>query len=141
MKIKNFVEAYKNKDFSFNGCLDAWYDWFCTDKSLINRTKRLANTIKKVYKSLSDLNYKLDNFEVSLKNCCPCSGPTYDRISIFTDKTDYDICIVFNDHRADNIWEVYDYNKSNPLVFGNDSVKGIPEAVVNAIKYHIKASE
>ena len=31
--------------------LAGWYDWFCKDSSLVNKTKRMGNIIKKVKKT------------------------------------------------------------------------------------------
>lgn len=73
VKVKEFLDAYKsNLDEAVNM---VWYDWFCSDASLKNRTKNIAGTLKKIRKLIN-----IDNYEVSFKNCCPINGPTYDNI-------------------------------------------------------------
>lgn len=52
-----------------------WYDWFCKDTSLANKTKKLGNIIKKV-KDGGKVN--LDKWYVWFKNNCPMCYPLYD---------------------------------------------------------------
>ena len=56
-----------------------WYDWFCSEKSLINRGKLLLVKVKAISKS-----NKFDNDKcyVFFKNNCPMSGGLYDSFSI-----------------------------------------------------------
>ena len=54
-----------------------FYDWFCSDQSLINRSKRLLTKANKVVKMLG---LDPDDVTVAFKNCCPVNGPTYDLI-------------------------------------------------------------
>ena len=58
---------------------DVFYDWFCSDASLVNRTKSLIPKLKLIAKS------PLVNPEttyVFFKNNCPMDGNTYDSISV-----------------------------------------------------------
>ena len=52
-----------------------WYDWFCKDSSLANKTKKMGNIIKQV-KSGGKVN--LIDWYVWFKNNCPLNGPLYD---------------------------------------------------------------
>ena len=52
-----------------------WYDWFCRDTSLANKTKRMGKIIKQV-KDGGKVN--LDTMYVWFKNNCPLNGPLYD---------------------------------------------------------------
>jgi hypothetical protein len=56
-----------------------WYDWFCSEKALINRGKLLLGKVR----AISNSN-KFDNDKcyVFFKNNCPMSGPLYDSFSI-----------------------------------------------------------
>ena len=56
-----------------------WYDWFCKDESLANKTKRMG-TIVKQFKDGGKLN--LDSMYVWFKNNCPLAGPLYDDFRI-----------------------------------------------------------
>ena len=52
-----------------------WYDWFCKDETLVNKTKTLAKILLKIQDD-----FILDNFYINFKNCWPMSGPLYNRI-------------------------------------------------------------
>ena len=55
--------------------LAGWYDWFCKDSSLANKTKRMGNIIKKV-KDGGKVN--MADWYIWFKNNCPLNGPLYD---------------------------------------------------------------
>ena len=52
-----------------------WYDWFCKDSSLKNKTYRMGNIIKGIREG-----GKVDllNYYIWFKNNCPLNGPLYD---------------------------------------------------------------
>ena len=52
-----------------------WYDWFCKDSSLVNKTKKMGNIIKQVKRGGK---VDLENWYVWFKNNCPLNGPLYD---------------------------------------------------------------
>ena len=52
-----------------------WYDWFCKDSSLKNKTQRMGNIIKQI-KSSGKVD--LQNWYVWFKNNCPLNGTLYD---------------------------------------------------------------
>jgi len=56
-----------------------WYDWFCKDESLANKTKRMGSIVKQL-KDGGKLN--LDSMYVWFKNNCPLAGPLYDDFRI-----------------------------------------------------------
>lgn len=56
-----------------------WYDWFCRDTSLKNKTKKMGNIIKQI-KVGGRVN--LAETYVWFKNNCPMSGPLYDDFRI-----------------------------------------------------------
>lgn len=138
MQISKFVESYKAKDFTWDGCMEAWYDWFCTDVGLVNRTKKLAGTIKKVMTILEKECCDLNAVDVSLKNCCPLSGPLYDCVRFFIGKKESCICLVVDDVRATHRFELYNYDISATPVNLMDNIKDVPEAIVSEIKKVIK---
>ncbi len=55
--------------------LAGWYDWFCKDSSLANKTKKMGNIIKQVKRGGK---VDLENWYVWFKNNCPLNGPLYD---------------------------------------------------------------
>ena len=52
-----------------------WYDWFCKDSSLRNKTYRMGSIIKQIK---SGGKVDLQNWYVWFKNNCPLNGPLYD---------------------------------------------------------------
>ena len=55
--------------------LAGWYDWFCKDSSLANKTKKMGNIIKQVKRGGK---VDIENWYVWFKNNCPLNGPLYD---------------------------------------------------------------
>ena len=56
-----------------------WYDWFCRDSSLVNKTKVLGKKIKSISKSNK---FNNETSYIFFKNNCPIDGPLYDSFSI-----------------------------------------------------------
>jgi len=83
MKLKDFIEKFKQGDFESKDVhtqIEAgWYDWFCKDESLVNKTKRMGNIVKQL-KDGGKVN--LENMYVWFKNNCPLAGPLYDDFRI-----------------------------------------------------------
>ena len=52
--------------------LAGWYDWFCKDSSLANKTKKMGNIIKQVKRGGK---VDIENWYVWFKNNCPLNGP------------------------------------------------------------------
>lgn len=84
-------------------CNAGWYDWFCKDSSLANKTIRMGNIIKKIINPTI-----LDNMYVFFKNNCPLVGSLYDQFK-FCDMETGDViyCICCDDKRSDYRYEVY----------------------------------
>lgn len=55
--------------------LAGWYDWFCKDSRLANKTKKMGNIIKQVKRGGK---VDIENWYVWFKNNCPLNGPLYD---------------------------------------------------------------
>lgn len=84
MTIREFLQDYiPNRDWADKSddaaCDDGWYDWFCKDSVLANKTKALANKLKQIADSP-----KIDpnNQYVFFKNNCPMCGSLYDDFRI-----------------------------------------------------------
>lgn len=75
MNLNEFLKEYTAKN---DNALDVWCDWFCSEKALVNRTKNLGGTAKKIAKLIDT-----KDVEVYFKNCCPCRGGLYDVIGMY----------------------------------------------------------
>lgn len=56
-----------------------FYDWFCSDKALRNKSIKLFKQLK-LFVKMKDID--LDNMYVFFKNNCPVNGPLYDDFRI-----------------------------------------------------------
>lgn len=75
-----------------------WYDWFCKDASLKNKTKRMGQIIKQ-FKDNGRID--LDNTYVWFKNNCPINSPLYDDFRIANIKDNSTIFLV----QLESPWE------------------------------------
>jgi hypothetical protein len=79
MKLREWIEKFNNGDFESKDyhtqCNAGWYDWFCRETSLANKTKRMGAIIKKIN---GKGKVYLDTMYVWFKNNCPLDGPLYD---------------------------------------------------------------
>jgi hypothetical protein len=73
--IENFQNGHYDAADVKTQILAGWYDWFCKDSSLVNKTKKMGNIIKQV-KNGGKVNLK--DWYVWFKNNCPLNGPLYD---------------------------------------------------------------
>ena len=130
--IDNFLKGRYDKKESFNDDAKTqieagWYDWFCKDSSLANKTKRMGNIIAKLSKGGK---VDLDNNYVWFKNNCPLNGPLYDDFR-FADLETGDVQMTiqldccWNNHRY-SVWgrrhPGADFEHDRPL-FETDSVR------------------
>lgn len=58
---------------------DVFWDWFCSDKALANRGKKLFNKLNSI---LPTTKFDVDKTYVFFKNNCPCAGKLYDDFRI-----------------------------------------------------------
>ena len=105
---QNYREGkYEGKDCS-TMIKAGWYDWFCGDKSLYSRFKKMSGTINAI-KDGGKVN--LDNTYVFFKNNCPMVGRLYDSAKICDiESGDVIYCINFNDERETTPIVVYGFN-------------------------------
>ena len=77
--VRSWQQAYNSGAFELpdrKTQIDAgWYDWFCKDTSLANKTKRMGQIVKQV-KDGGKID--LDTWYVWFKNNCPLNGPLFD---------------------------------------------------------------
>lgn len=81
--LRQWIEKFNDGEFESKDLrtqIDAgWYDWFCRNTSLANKTKKMGNIIKQI-KDGGKVN--LDESFVWFKNNCPLSYPLYDDFKI-----------------------------------------------------------
>lgn len=121
--IKDWQKAFKKGRFDSDGAqYDAgWYDWFCKDTSLKNKTKRLGSIIKQIKDGGK---VDLDKNYVWFKNNCPLCGPLYDAIMLADMETKEVLMnISCNDTREKSKYVVYsrENNFEKPVAQFNES--------------------
>lgn len=61
---------------------ELWYDWFCKDTSLPNKTAQLMPRVRKIVKLNNGKRFNNDTCYTFFKNNCPCCGSLYDDFRI-----------------------------------------------------------
>ena len=81
--IREFLKMYDEGKFNspdVQAQIEAgWYDWFCKDTSLANKTKKLVSKLKQIVNSPK---IDQDKMYVFFKNNCPVFGSLYDDFRI-----------------------------------------------------------
>ena len=113
LTVRQFVTKFDNGDFDVDSLktqMDAgWYDWFCRDSALKNKTKTLGKKIKDISKIGF---FDIDKTYVYLKNNCTMNGKTYDSFGICDIETGNQIMWIapkleYNDKRYKGKTEVF----------------------------------
>lgn len=77
--VRDWIARFQNNEFKSGDfktqCDAGWYDWFCKDSSLVKKTEKIGNIVKRVKEGGK---VDLDNYYVWFKNNCPVNGPLYD---------------------------------------------------------------
>ena len=122
ISIRQWIENYNSGKYDSQDvkvqCEAGWYDWFCRDKSLCGKTKRLAPKVKQLAKSSK---VDVDNWYVWFKNNCPVFGSLYDDIRFADIKTGdviYTIAFVKKYGQTVELWGKENDFK-HPLVIGD----------------------
>lgn len=126
MNIKTFVERFNNGDFDSPRrsvqCEAGWYDWFCRDNALANKTYKLGRKVAAIADSKL---FDKTKCYVFFKNNCPMVGKLYDSFSICDLETGDVLFCLQNlekgSHGCDKAhWEVYnaDVSFETPVVNG-----------------------
>lgn len=83
MPLSQWIRMFDLGYFSYRStkvqCDAGWYDWFCRETSLMNKTLSLGKKVKRIAKS-SKVN--VDTMYVFFKNNCPMVGTLYDDFRI-----------------------------------------------------------
>ena len=101
--IKEFNEGkFDSKDSKVQ--IEAgWYDLFCKNTSLANKTKKMGNIIKQIKPGGK---VDLETSYVWFKNNCPLNGPLYDDFRIADIETNNTLIVV----QIDCVWNDTKYN-------------------------------
>ena len=92
------LDGVRNADV-WEAC--GWWDWFCSETALRNRSKPMISLAKRIY-------HKWGETGMFLKNNCPMHGPTYDAFVLQTEAGDNHYFISKGDKSEDTTWTVYD---------------------------------
>ncbi len=99
--LSYWIKAYNERKFDSKDTkvqIEAgWYDWFCKDTSLTNKTKKMGNIIKQIKPGGK---VDLETSYVWFKNNCPISGPLFDDFRIADIETNNTLIVV----QIDCVW-------------------------------------
>ena len=112
LTIKEWQKNYREKKFNDSSretMINAgWYDWFCADIALFNRSRKMFGVVNKI-KEGGKVN--LNKSYVFFRNNCPCVGGLYDSFSICDIETRKVIYFIsFNEPNKNHRINVYGFN-------------------------------
>lgn len=114
--IKEWITRFLNNEFDKNDfktqVAAGWWDWFCKDESLRNKTYKMGKIVKQVKDGGK---VDMDNWYVWFKNNCPMNGPLYDDFR-FARKDTRDVMFTI---QIDCCWSKHKYS-----VYGRKPVNG-----------------
>ena len=110
IKLSEWIQRFKSGEFEKPDTTTqinaGWFDWFCRDTSLANKTKKMGNIIKQIR---AGVKVDLETSYVWFKNNCPLSGPLYDDFRIADIETNNNLIVVQIDcFRNDTKYTAYE---------------------------------
>jgi len=110
IKLSDWIQRFKSGEFdkpdTSTQIKAGWFDWFCRDTSLANKTKKMGNIIKQIK---GGGKVDLETSYVWFKNNCPLSGPLYDDFRIADIENNNNLIVVQIDcFRNDTKYTVYE---------------------------------
>ena len=110
IKLSEWIQRFKSGEFEKPDTTTqinaGWFDWFCKDTSLANKTKKMGNIIKQIK---AGGKVDLETSYVWFKNNCPLSGPLYDDFRIADIETNNNLIVVQIDcFRNDTKYTAYE---------------------------------
>ena len=101
IKLSEWIQRFKSGEFNKPDTTTqikaGWFDWFCRDSSLANKTVKMGNIIKQIK---AGGKVDLESSYVWFKNNCPLSGPLYDDFRIADIKNNNNLFVV----QIDCVW-------------------------------------
>lgn len=128
ISMKDWVERFNDGKYASSDVqaqIEAgWYDWFCRDSSLVNKTKRMGNIIKQIKPGGK---VDLESNFVWFKNNCPLDGPLYDDFRIAGINSDPTLIVIQINNRANECrYTVFGrLNDFRTPVFSSNSLRKI----------------
>ena len=110
IKLSEWIQRFNSGEFEKPDTTTqinaGWFDWFCRDTSLANKTKKMGNIIKQIK---AGGKVDLDTSYVWFKNNCPLSGPLYNDFRIADIETNNNLIVVQIDcFRNDSKYTAYE---------------------------------
>ncbi|MBU1093577.1 MAG: hypothetical protein KKH01_03850 [Firmicutes bacterium] len=101
IKLSEWIQRFKSGEFdkpdSTTQIKAGWFDWFCRDSSLANKTIKIGNIIKQIKVGGK---VDLETSYVWFKNNCPLNGPLYDDFRIADIENNSNLFVV----QIDCVW-------------------------------------
>ena len=101
IKLSEWIQRFKSGEFNkpdtTTQILAGWFDWFCRDSSLANKTIKMGNIIKQIK---TGGKVDLETSYVWFKNNCPLNGPLYDDFRIADIENNNNLFVV----QIDCVW-------------------------------------
>jgi hypothetical protein len=101
IKLSEWIQRFKSGEFdkpdSTTQIKAGWFDWFCRDSSLANKTIKMGNIIKQIQVGGK---VDLERSYVWFKNNCPLNGPLYDDFRIADIENNNNLFVV----QIDCVW-------------------------------------
>lgn len=89
--IQKFNQNEFDKKDTHTQIKAGWFDWFCKDSSLANKTKKMGSIIKQIK---AGGKVDLETSYVWFKNNCPLNGTLYDDFRIADIETNNNLIVV-----------------------------------------------
>ena len=110
IKLSEWIQRFNSGEFEKPDTTTqinaGWFDWFCRDTSLANKTKKMGNIIKQIK---AGGKVDLETSYVWFKNNCPLSGPLNDDFRIADIETNNNLIVVQIDcFRNDSKYTAYE---------------------------------
>ena len=101
VKLSEWIQRFNAGEYDSPGRTTqinaGWFDWFCRDASLANKTKKMGNIIKQIK---AGGKVDLETSYVWFKNNCPLNGPLYDDFRIADMETNNNLLVI----QIDCVW-------------------------------------
>ena len=95
IKLSEWIQRFKAGEFDSPDRTTqinaGWFDWFCRDTSLVNKTKKMGNIIKQIK---AGGKVDLETSYVWFKNNCPLNGPLFDDFRIADMETNNNLLVI-----------------------------------------------
>ena len=106
IKLSEWIQRFKSGEFdkpdTTTQIKAGWFDWFCRDSSLVNKTIKMGNIIKQIKVGGK---VDLETSYVWFKNNCPLNGPLYDDFRIADIENNNNLFVV----QIDCVWNDFKY--------------------------------